>query len=180
MDTIYQIIEWLEANWGTAVFGTLSLGTVATTIFVLFKQWVENKTQGTKYEALWNNAQTGINNVKNFYEAEKDNLSALKKETVFMHASQSVLMDAIIKMALSSKLDSSDKASIVANVERLKMMTPEEIIVDVKETIDAKKEKVSEAITNMSQELETDPIKTVTAITQNASTLLDKYTTKKE
>ena len=62
MDAINQMITWLEANWGTAIFGTVSLGTVVTTLVILAKQWIGNKAQGTKYEAMWNSSQDTFQN----------------------------------------------------------------------------------------------------------------------
>ena len=44
------------------------------------------------------------------------------------------MFDALTKMALASKLDSDDKVSIVANIDRLKLMSPAEIVENVKQT----------------------------------------------
>jgi hypothetical protein len=173
MDFINETIIWLENNWGTAVFGTLSLGTVATTLYVLAKVWITNKLQGTKYEGMWNQSQKAIKDLKTLYDLEKAKNADATVQNVFMQASQTVLMDAIIKMALSSKLDTDDKASIVANVERLKLMAPQEIL-------DSTKEKAETAVLNVSAELNENPAQTVVNIANTVTTLLDKYTTKKE
>lgn len=168
MDTI---INWLEQNWGTAIFGGMSLGTVVTTVIVLVKQWVSNKAQGTKYETMWNSSQQIIADLKTAYDNERLKNTETSKEKVFLQASQTVLMDAMIKMAMASKLDVDDKVSIVANVERLKLMTPQEIVEDVKE-------KTETVVTNVTTELEANPVQTIVNLTNSAGTLLDKYSSK--
>lgn len=173
MDAIDQMIIWLEANWGTAVFGTLSLGTVVTTLVVLVKQWIGNKAQGTKYEAMWNKSQDTLLKWSALYEAERAKSAEVSHENAFLKASQTVMFDALTKMALASKLDSDDKVSIVANIERLKLMEPAEIIKNVKETSET-------VMTNVAQELNENPAQTVANVINSASSLLDKYTTKKE
>lgn len=173
MNVINDITLWLEQNWGTAVFGSLTIGGIATTAYLLFKQWIGIKLQGTKYEKMWNDSQDTISNLKELYLAEKAKSAEKDSKTVFMEASQTVLMDAMIKMALSSKLDSDDKASIVANVERLKLMAPKEIITEVSK-------KAEEAVLNVTTEINDNPAQTVYNISENVGSLLDKYTTKKE
>lgn len=173
MDFINETILWLENNWGTAIFGTLSLGTVATTLFVLVKQWISNKVQGTKYEKYWNDSQNTIKEFKELYEAERAKNQDASASNAFLQASQTVMMDALIKMALASKLDADDKVSIVAGVERLKLLAPQEIM-------EQTKDKAETVITNVSTELNENPEQTVLNIVNTASTLLDKYTTKKE
>lgn len=168
MDTI---INWLEQNWGTAIFGGMSLGTVVTAVIVLVKQWVSNKVQGTKYETMWNSSQQIIADLKTAYDNERLKNTDTSKEKVFLQASQTVLMDAMIKMAMASKLDADDKVSIVANVERLKLMTPQEIVEDVKE-------KTETVVTNVTTELEANPVQTIVNLTNSAGTLLDKYSSK--
>ena len=168
MDTI---INWLEQNWGTAIFGGMSLGTAVTTVIVLVKQWVSNKVQGTKYETMWNSSQQIIADLKTAYDNERLKNTETSKEKVFLQASQTVLMDAMIKMAMASKLDVDDKVSIVANVERLKLMTPQEIVEDVKE-------KTETVVTNVTTELEANPVQTIVNLTNSAGTLLDKYSSK--
>ena len=173
MDIINEITIWLEQNWGTAIFGTMTIGGVITTAVLLFKQWAGTKLQGTKYENMWNESQEAITNLKELYLAEKAKNVEKDNQTIFLQASQTVLFDAMIKMALSSKLDSDDKASIVANVERLKLMTPQEIVADVKD-------KATTVVTNVSTEINENPAQTVYNITENAKTLLDKYNINKE
>lgn len=171
MDIINQMISWVEQNWGNVMFGTVSLGTAVTTAILLFKQFISNKAQGTKYETMWNNAQGMISQLKTAYDQEKVKNVGVEKEKVFLQASQTVLMDAVIKMALASKLDSDDKAAIVANVERLKIMAPTEIIKEAKETSE-------NVVTNVVQELNDNPAQTVVNITNSVGSLLDKYNTK--
>ena len=170
MDFVTSVTTWLEQNWGVTVFGGLTIGGLITTAIVLFKQWMANKVQGTKYEGMFNSAVDGITAVKNLYQAEKAKNNELTVQNIFMQQSQAVLMDAIIKMALSSKLDSDDKTSIVANVERLKLMTPQQIV----ETV---KTETTDAVIGITQELNENPAQTVYNITEGVSTLLDKYTT---
>ena len=146
---INQLIAWLEQNWGTVIFGTVSLGTVATTLIVLVKQWISNKGQTTKYEVMWDNSQKMISQLKSAYDIEKAKNVDRTKDKIFLQASQTVLMDALIKMALASKLDSDDKASIVANVERLKMMAPTEIVQEAKDNSET-------ILTNVAQEINED------------------------
>jgi hypothetical protein len=171
MDFINESIAWLEANWGVAVFGTVSLGSVASVTVLMVKQWIANKVQGTKYENLFNQSQAGISTMKKLYEEEKAKNGQVNVQNIFMQQSQAVLMDAIIKMALSSKLDSDDKTAIVANVERLKLLTPTEIVNTVKED-------ASTISTNVQEELNENPAQTVYNITEGVTSLLDKYTKK--
>ena len=42
MDFVNATIAWLETNWGVTVFGTMTVGTVATTVVLLVKQWIGN------------------------------------------------------------------------------------------------------------------------------------------
>jgi len=173
MDAINQLIIWLESNWGTAVFGTISLGTVVTTLVVLVKQWLGNKAQGTKYEQMWNTSQKTISDLKAFYDAERARNTEATRENAFLKASQTVMFDAITRMALASKLDAEDKVSIVAGIDRLKLMAPEEIVKEVKETSTV-------VVDNVGKELNENPAQTVMNIINGAGTLLEKYTTKKE
>lgn len=173
MDFINEAILWLENNWGTALFGTTSLGMVATTLYVLVKQWIANKVQGTKYEKMWDDSQKSISDIKALYDAERANNTELTAQNAFLQASQTVMLDAVIKIALSSKLDSDDKTSIVANVEHLKLMAPKEIIEKAKES-------TKTIASNMTVELEKNPAQTVVNISNAVGTLLDKYTATKE
>ena len=122
---------------------------------------------------MWNNSQETISNLKALYDAERAKNAETSASNAFLQASQTVLMDAMIKMALASKLDADDKVSIVANVERLKLMAPQEIIAQVKTTGET-------VITNVSTELNDNPAQTVLNIASSVTSLLDKYTTKKE
>lgn len=173
MDFINEAILWLENNWGTAIFGTFSLGTVATTLYVLIKQWISNKVQGTKYEQMWNDSQQLIGDLKKLYDAERAKNADMSASNAFLQASQTVLLDTMIKIALASKLDADDKVSIVTNVERLKLMAPQEIVAQVKETSET-------VIGNVSTEVSENPAQTVMNIATTVTSLLDKYTTSKE
>jgi len=171
MDIINQIINWFEINWGVTVFGTTTIGGLITMCYLFVKQKVAFKAQGTKYEKLFNGSQETFTKLAVLYEAEKARGVHKDKQAAFMQASQSVLMDAIIKMALSSKLDSDDKASIVANVEHLKLLAPMEIVEQAKDT-------VTTVGDNLQKELTENPAQTVVTIAQGVSSLLDKYNTK--
>ena len=168
MEFINQMIGWFEANWAVTMFGTVSIGSVASVTVLMAKQWIANKVQGTKYENLFDQSQAGISTMKKLYEEEKAKNGQVNVQNIFMQQSQAVLMDAIIKMALSSKLDSDDKTSIVANVERLKLLTPTEIVQTVKSEVNVIGE-------NVEKEINENPAQTVFNITEAASTLLDKY-----
>lgn len=173
MDFINEAILWLENNWGTVIFGTASLGTVVTTLVVLVKQWIGNKAQGTKYEKMWEDSQKVMTDIKTLYDAERASNAETTAQNAFLQASQNVMLDAVIKLALSSKLDSADKTSIVANVEHLKLMAPKEIIEKAQES-------TKTIASNLSLELEENPAQTVVNITNTVGTLLDKYTATKE
>ena len=122
---------------------------------------------------MWNSSQDTISKWAALYEAERAKSAEVSHENAFLKASQTVMFDALTKMALASKLDSDDKVSIVANIDRLKLMSPDEIIENVKQTGET-------VITNASQELNENPTQTVVNVINSAGSLLDKYTTKKE
>lgn len=171
MDFINNVINWLTENWGVTLFGTASLGTVITTTVLLTKQWIANKAQGTKYESLFNKAQEQVQQITVLYQAEKAKNNEAALQTAFLQQSQAVVMDTLIKMALASKLDSDDKASIVANVERLRLMAPAQIVEAVKENAEL-------VAVNVSSELKENPAQTVFNIAQGAASLIEKYTKK--
>lgn len=171
MEFINSIITWLEANWGQALFGSVSLGSVVTLIIMFVKSWLANKAQGTKYEDMWNTAQKTYGNLKELYEKEKADKQEVQAENIFLQATQNVMFDAIMKMAISSKLDAEDKISIVANVEKLKQMAPKEIIEDAKE-------KVNTVVDNVQKEVEENPTQTAYNVVNNVTSLLDKYSSK--
>lgn len=173
MNFIDETIAWLQLNWGVTLFGGVSLGTIISTVVLLAKQWVANKAQGTKYETLFNGAMKATDEAIQLYKAEKEKNGKVNLQNLFMQQSQAVLMDAIIKMALSSKLDSDDKAAIVGNLERLKLMAPVEVAETVKDT-------TTTIITNAQQEITENPTQTVFNVVEGAASLLDKYTQKKE
>ena len=173
MDWINQGISWLEANWGTAVFGTLSLGSVITTLYFLVKQYFGQKVIGTKYENMWNKSQKAIGDVTELYLAEKAKNGKVEVQNIFMQQAQNVMMDAIIKMVLASKMDSDDKQSVVANVERLKLLAPKDLIEEVKENAD-------DIVTNIGTEINENPAQTAVNIMTVVGSLLDKYDNAKE
>jgi len=173
MDIITQIMNWLELNWGTAVFGSVTLGGIIGTAYILVKQYLGTKAQGTKYEKMWNASQETITKWATLYQNEKAKSVEVQQENAFLKASQTVMFDAITKMALASKLDSEDKVSIVTNIDRLSLMAPTTIVNEVKEKSEA-------VIENVSKELEQKPVQTVFNVINTAGSLLEKYTTKKE
>lgn len=171
MDFINQLIEWTQQNWGVTVFGGLTLGGIITMTVLLVKQWVANKLQGSKYEAMWGSAMKMVDDLMELLSKEKQANEEKEATIAFMESSQAVTMDAIIKLALSSKLDSTDKAMIVANLERLKHQAPQTLIEDAKE-------KTNTIVHNVSKEVQDNPAQTVVNVATSASSLLDKYTTK--
>ena len=93
-----------------------------------------------------------------------------KKKYVFiaMESANAVIFDGLTKLVLASKLDSEDKASFIAGVERTRLMKPEEIA----ETI---KTDVRQIAKGVNDELKQDPMQTVFNVAANSKTLLDKY-----
>lgn len=166
-------MEWFTEveNILALSFGGVSLGAVITTIVILVKQWIANKAQGSKYEAFFKEAQKGYEQMKGLYEQEKAKLAEKDVETVLLQQTQNVMLDALIKISLASKMDSDDKASIVANIEKLKLIAPKELIEEVKT-------KTENIITNVSAEIVDSPAQTAVNVIQSAATLLDKYSNK--
>lgn len=171
MDWINQGISWLEANWGVAVFGTMSLGGVITTVWLLVKQYLAQKVVGTKYEGMWDKSQKAIGDITELYQAEKAKSGKVEIQNIFMQQAQNVMMDAVIKMVLASKMDSDDKQSVVANVERLKLLAPKDIVTEVKDNI-------ATIGTNFGNEINDNPAQTAATIATTVGSLLDKYNDK--
>lgn len=168
MDWVNQMIYWFQVNWGVAVFGTVSLGSIVTTAVLLFKQWVGTKVIGTKYESMWESAQNALCTITDLYNAEKDKVGKVELQNIFMQQAQNVLMDTVIKMALSSKMDTDDKQSIVANVERLKLLAPKEVVAEIKK-------EVKEAGETIVTEINENPAQAAMDMADAVGTLLDKY-----
>ena len=181
MDIFKTITDWITNNWGSFMIGTMSIGTIATTIIYTAKQWFASKAQTIKLNGMWTNAQEAIKDLKELYLKERDEkLEGLEREkelrldVVAQQATQDVLFDILLKLALSSKLDSDDKITIVSNVERLKAMRTEEIIDEVvevaKDTVTGTKE-IIKAVKN-------DPTNVAVDTIKNVGKLLNKYNQK--
>lgn len=175
MDFINRIINWVQNNWSVVTFGGMTLGGMVTMGALMFKQYIGTKTQGTKFESMYKTAINSYESLKELYEKEKEEhkeeISLRDAKDKIVQAGQNVMLDAIIKISLASKLDADDKASIVANVERLKDMEFTEIVTDVKT-------KTETIATNLVAESKENPAQTVVNISKSVETLLDKYSNK--
>ena len=173
MDFVNQVMNWVQQNWGVTVFGGLSIGGIISMVLLMAKQWISNKTQGTKYEQFYESSKEQINNIRELYEMEKAKNAEKDMVVAFQQEAQAFTMDAIIKLILSSKLDSDDKVAVVAGAERLKQMAPKEIVQSVKD-------KAETVVTNLTKEANENPEQTIFNIANSATTLLDKYNKQKE
>ena len=173
MDFVNQVMNWVQQNWGVTVFGGLSIGGIISMVLLMAKQWVSNKTQGTKYEQMFESSKEQFNNIKQLYEMEKAKGDEKDMVITFQQEAQAFTMDAIVKLILSSKLDSDDKVAVVAGAERLKQMAPKEIVQSVKD-------KAETVVTNLTKEANEKPEQTIFNIANSATTLLDKYNKQKE
>lgn len=175
MDFINRIINWVQNNWSVVTFGGMTLGGMVTMGALMFKQYVGTKAQGTKFESMYKTAIGAYDNLRELYEKEKkehqEEINLREAKDKIVQAGQNVMLDAIIKISLASKLDSDDKASIVANVERLKDMEASEIIHKAKD-------KTETIVTNIVEESKENPAQTVVNISKTVETLLDKYSNK--
>lgn len=174
MEWLDTAIAWLQANWGTTLFGTLSIGSVITTLVFLIKQWISNKAAGQKYDKIYRGSQKQISELKELYELEKVNSYNLEASNQMLQQAQVAVFDAIVKIALASKLDSEDKAAIVLNLEKAKTYAPKEIVQAAVDQI----EKVNGAVDNMVEEVKETPEQTAFNVINTAATLLDKYANK--
>lgn len=172
MDFINRIINWVQNNWSVVTFGGMTLGGMITMGALMIKQYVGTKVQGTKFEEMYKTAVGAYDNLRELYEEEKEEhqeeIDEREAKDKIVQAGQNVILDAIIKISLASKLDSDDKASIVANVERLKDMEASEIIHKAKD-------KTETIVTNIVEESKENPAQTVVNISKTVGTLLDKY-----
>lgn len=173
MDFVNQVMNWVQQNWGVTVFGGLSIGGIISMVLLMAKQWISNKTQGTKYEQMFESSKEQFNNIKQLYEMEKAKGDEKDMVITFQQEAQAFTMDAIVKLILSSKLDSDDKVAVVAGAERLKQMAPKEIVQSVKD-------KAETVVTNLTKEANEKPEQTIFNIANSATTLLDKYNKQKE
>lgn len=173
MDFVNQVMNWVQQNWGVTAFGGLTIGGIISMVLLMAKQWISNKTQGTKYEQFYESSKEQINNIRELYEMEKAKNAEKDMVVTFQQEAQAFTMDAIVKLILSSKLDSDDKVAVVAGAERLKQMAPKEIVQSVKD-------KAETVVTNLTKEANEKPEQTIFNIANSATTLLDKYNKQKE
>ena len=173
MDFVNQVMNWIQQNWGVTAFGGLTIGGIISMVMLMTKQWISNKTQGTKYEQFYESSKEQINNIRELYEMEKAKNTEKDMVITFQQEAQAFTMDAIVKLILSSKLDSDDKVAVVAGAERLKQMAPKEIVQSVKD-------KAETVVTNLTKEANEKPEQTIFNIANSATTLLDKYNKQKE
>ena len=173
MDFVNQVMNWIQQNWGVTAFGGLTIGGIISMVLLMTKQWISNKTQGTKYEQFYESSKEQINNIRELYEMEKAKNAEKDIVVTFQQEAQAFTMDAIVKLILSSKLDSDDKVAVVAGAERLKQMAPKEIVQSVKD-------KAETVVTNLTKEANEKPEQTIFNIASSATTLLDKYNKQKE
>lgn len=173
MDFVNQVMNWIQQNWGVTAFGGLTIGGIISMVLLMTKQWISNKTQGTKYEQFYESSKEQINNIRELYEMEKAKNAEKDMVVAFQQEAQAFTMDAIVKLILSSKLDSDDKVAVVAGAERLKQMAPKEIVQSVKD-------KAETVVTNLTKEANEKPEQTIFNIANSATTLLDKYNKQKE
>lgn len=181
MDIFKTITDWITSNWGSFMIGTMSLGTIATTIIYTAKQWFASKAQTSKLNGMWASAQDSIKELKELYLKERnEKLEGLGREKDLklsiegQQATQDVLFDIMLKLALSSKLDSDDKIAIVTNVERLRAMRTEEVVDmvvgEVKDTLETTKDTI--------KEIKNNPSVVVSETFKNVGNLLEKYNQK--
>lgn len=168
MDFVNSAISWLESNWGVTIFGTMTVGTVATTVVLLVKQWMGNTkifkqltADNKEYKSLAEKFQSTTEQL--IEENEKKEL-----RVIAMESANAVIFDGLTKLVLASKLDSEDKASFIAGVERTRLMKPAEIA----EAIKTDAEQIAKGVND---ELKQDPMQTVFNVAANSKTLLDKY-----
>lgn len=173
MDFVNQVMNWVQQNWGVTAFGGLTIGGIISMVLLMVKQWISNKAQGTKYEQFYESSKEQINNIRELYEMEKAKNTEKDMVVTFQQEAQAFTMDAIVKLILSSKLDSDDKVAVVAGAERLKQMAPKEIVQSVKD-------KAETVVTNLTKEANEKPEQTIFNIANSATTLLDKYNKQKE
>lgn len=173
MDFVNQVMNWVQQNWGVTAFGGLTIGGIISMVLLMAKQWISNKAQGTKYEQFYESSKEQINNIRELYEMEKAKNAEKDMVVTFQQEAQAFTMDAIVKLILSSKLDSDDKVAVVAGAERLKQMAPKEIVQSVKD-------KAETVVTNLTKEANEKPEQTIFNIANSATTLLDKYNKQKE
>ena len=173
MDFVNQVMNWVQENWGVAAFGGLTIGGIISMVLLMAKQWISNKAQGTKYEQFYESSKEQFNNIRELYEMEKAKNAEKDMVVTFQQEAQAFTMDAIVKLILSSKLDSDDKVAVVAGAERLKQMAPKEIVQSVQD-------KAETVVTNLTKEANDNPAQTIFNIVNSATTLLDKYNTQKE
>lgn len=171
MDFFKQITDWVTANWGTFMIGTASLGTIITTVIFTVKNWLASKVQGTRIATMWDNSQTSIKELKELYFKEREARIETENQLDVRNAAQAVMFDAIIKIALSSKLDADDKVSIVAGVEKIKTM-------EVKEVIDVVKDKTTqtiETVNDVAKDIKANPAQTTVDVIKGVGSILEKY-----
>lgn len=174
MEWLDTAIAWLQANWGTTLFGTFTISGLVSVLIFLIKQWISNKAAGQKYDKIYTGSQKQIGELKELYKLEKTKSANLEASNVMLQQAQAAMFDAVIKIALASKLDSEDKAAIVLNLEKAKTYAPKEIVQAAAEQID----KVNNAVANIVEEAKDAPEQTVFNVINNAASLLDKYSAK--
>lgn len=183
MDIFKIVIDWITNNWGSFMIGTMSLGTIVTTVIFTVKQWFASKIQSTKIADMWGSSQETYKGLKELYDKEREERmlveakeAGLKEEVQINKAVQNVMFDVLLKLALSSKLDSDDKIAIVSNVEKIKDMQPKDIVDNIKKETNT----MIEGATGIINKGKEAPVKVITDVVDNVQNLLDKYTDKKE
>lgn len=113
------IIAWLEANWGVTLFGTVSLGTVITTVIILVKNYIVSKLQGTKLDGIL----TKFNEVTKELEASRAHSNELQNQLVvkeeYNSKVQAATFKAISYIVAASKLPTEEKIVLQQDFAKL-------------------------------------------------------------
>lgn len=110
-----QIITFLEQYWGLTIFGGLSLGTIATFVFVQIKSLIGARNKNVIIDTLMAKMEALI--VSNNALQEEHSIVVARNE--YLERVQATTFKAISYLTMSSKLPVEDKLIIQTDINKL-------------------------------------------------------------
>lgn len=162
------IINFFEQYWGATLFGSVSIGTLATFIVVQIKDIISNKAKGTHLESAVNKVDELCTELNKREEENKQLQNQLTEQQQYFEQVQAATFQAISYLVVASKLPTEDKVALQSKFTNLVQTKKAEYKELIKDEVDSIKTKVNEQILPDAKE-------SVETTVNEAKSLLDKY-----
>lgn len=177
MDTI---IKFLEEYWGYTLFGSLSLGTIATFIVTQIKALIKDKNKNINIDRVVEKANSLCAELTNRNEEQERRIESLMKKMnaqqeevakreEYFEKIQAATFQAISYLTIASKLPTEDKIALQQKFTSILENKAVEYKEVLKDEVQALEKEVQETVIP-------DVKETIKTTVEETKSLLDKYT----